>query len=156
MQGFSKTVVFAFILATSVVIRDSMSEAARKSRPRHHPGRRRFLRPHHRLGQPFSPNSLIYLADKFFCHHGSLTSSLTTSLSAAGQSAIEFKDVRLGFDEGEILGGVTSPAQERELNPPRRNRHRQTLWLKLASGLLRPDSGSISGSRQGHLGNARI
>jgi phospholipid/cholesterol/gamma-HCH transport system ATP-binding protein len=72
------------------------------------------------------------------------TSSLTTSLSAVGPSAIEFKDVRLGFDEGEILGGVTFSAQEREtvilLGETGTGK---TLLLKLASGLLRPDSGSI-------------
>jgi phospholipid/cholesterol/gamma-HCH transport system ATP-binding protein len=50
----------------------------------------------------------------------------------------------LGFDEGEILRGVTFSAQEREtvilLGETGTGK---TLLLKLASGLLRPDSGSI-------------
>jgi len=72
------------------------------------------------------------------------TSSLTTTLPAVGQAAIEFNNVRLGFDEGEILRGVTFSAQEREtvilLGETGTGK---TLLLKLASGLLRPDSGSI-------------
>ena len=70
--------------------------------------------------------------------------SLTSTSPASGQPAIEFKDVRLGFDEGEILRGVTFAAQEREtvilLGETGTGK---TLLLKLASGLLRPDSGSI-------------
>ncbi|HXC46776.1 MAG TPA: ATP-binding cassette domain-containing protein [Candidatus Sulfotelmatobacter sp.] len=70
--------------------------------------------------------------------------SLTTTLPAVGQSAIEFNDVRLGFDEGEILRGVTFSAQEREtvilLGETGTGK---TLLLKLAAGLLRPDSGAI-------------
>jgi phospholipid/cholesterol/gamma-HCH transport system ATP-binding protein len=72
------------------------------------------------------------------------TSSLTTTLPTVGQAAIEFNDVRLAFDEGEILRGVTFSAQEREtvilLGETGTGK---TLLLKLASGLLRPDSGSI-------------
>jgi phospholipid/cholesterol/gamma-HCH transport system ATP-binding protein len=72
------------------------------------------------------------------------TSSLTTTLPTVGQAAIEFNNVRLGFDEGEILCGVTFSAQEREtvilLGETGTGK---TLLLKLASGLLRPDSGSI-------------
>jgi phospholipid/cholesterol/gamma-HCH transport system ATP-binding protein len=72
------------------------------------------------------------------------TSSFTTTLPAVGQAAIEFNNVRLGFDEGEILCGVTFSAQEREtvilLGETGTGK---TLLLKLASGLLRPDSGSI-------------
>jgi phospholipid/cholesterol/gamma-HCH transport system ATP-binding protein len=71
-------------------------------------------------------------------------SGLTTTLPANGQPAIEFKDVRLGFSEGEILRGVTFSAQEREtvilLGETGTGK---TLLLKLASGLLRPDSGHI-------------
>jgi phospholipid/cholesterol/gamma-HCH transport system ATP-binding protein len=72
------------------------------------------------------------------------TSSLMTTLPAVGQAAIEFNNVRLGFAEGEILRGVTFSAQEREtvilLGETGTGK---TLLLKLATGLLRPDSGSI-------------
>jgi phospholipid/cholesterol/gamma-HCH transport system ATP-binding protein len=72
------------------------------------------------------------------------TSSLTTTLPVVGQAAIEFNNVRLGFAEGEILRGVTFSAREREtvilLGETGTGK---TLLLKLATGLLRPDSGSI-------------
>ena len=71
-------------------------------------------------------------------------SGLTATLTDTSQPAIEFKNVRLGFAEGEILRGVTFSAQEREtvilLGETGTGK---TLLLKLASGLLRPDSGSI-------------
>lgn len=69
---------------------------------------------------------------------------LTSTLPEPGQAAIEFRDVRLGFAEGEILRGVSFSAQEREtavlLGETGTGK---TLMLKLAAGLLRPDSGSI-------------
>src|SRR5215468_7841593 len=69
---------------------------------------------------------------------------LTSTLTDPGQPAIEFKDVRLGFQEGEILRGVSFSAQEREtvilLGETGTGK---TLMLKLAAGLLRPDSGAI-------------
>ena len=71
-------------------------------------------------------------------------SSLASTVTDTGQPSIEFNNVRLGFDEGEILRGVTFSAQEREtvilLGETGTGK---TLLLKLASGLLRPDSGSI-------------
>jgi phospholipid/cholesterol/gamma-HCH transport system ATP-binding protein len=71
-------------------------------------------------------------------------SGLTSTLTATSQPSIEFKNVRLGFAEGEILRGVTFSAQDREtvilLGETGTGK---TLLLKLASGLLRPDSGSI-------------
>jgi len=71
-------------------------------------------------------------------------SGLTATLTDTSQPAIEFKNVHLGFAEGEILRGVTFSAQEREtvilLGETGTGK---TLLLKLASGLLRPDSGSI-------------
>lgn len=72
------------------------------------------------------------------------TSSLTSAFQTVSHPAIEFNNVRLGFSEGEILRGVTFSAQEREtvilLGETGTGK---TLLLKLASGLLRPDSGSI-------------
>lgn len=72
------------------------------------------------------------------------SSALTSTLTATSQPSIDFKNVRLGFAEGEILRGVTFSAQEREtvilLGETGTGK---TLLLKLASGLLRPDSGSI-------------
>jgi len=70
--------------------------------------------------------------------------SLTSTLAEPGQPAIEFKDVHLGFDEGEILRSVSFSAQEREtvvlLGETGTGK---TLMLKLAAGLLHPDSGTI-------------
>lgn len=70
--------------------------------------------------------------------------TLTATLPAPGQPAIEFNNVRLGFGEGEILCGVTFSAQVREtvviLGETGTGK---TLLLKLAAGLLRPDSGRI-------------
>jgi|SRR5690349_118388 len=72
------------------------------------------------------------------------SSSLTSTLTDTSQTAIEFNNVRLGFAEGEILRGVTFSAREREtvilLGETGTGK---TLLLKLATGLLRPDSGSI-------------
>ena len=72
------------------------------------------------------------------------SSALSSTLTDTSQAAIEFKNVRLGFSEGEILRGVTFSAQEREtvilLGETGTGK---TLLLKLASGLLRPDSGGI-------------
>ena len=73
-----------------------------------------------------------------------LSPTATPTLPAIGEAAIEFNNVRLGFHEGEILRGITFSAQEREtvilLGETGTGK---TLLLKLASGLLRPDSGSI-------------
>jgi phospholipid/cholesterol/gamma-HCH transport system ATP-binding protein len=74
----------------------------------------------------------------------SLPTTAPTTFPAVGQAAIEFDNVRLGFSEGEILRGVTFSAQEREtLVLLGETGTGKTLILKLASGLLRPDSGSV-------------
>jgi phospholipid/cholesterol/gamma-HCH transport system ATP-binding protein len=60
------------------------------------------------------------------------------------RSAIAFENVRIAFDEGEILRGVSFSVREREtvvlLGETGTGK---TLTLKLAAGLLRPDSGII-------------
>jgi len=60
------------------------------------------------------------------------------------RSAIAFEDVRIGFDDGQILRGVSFCVREREtvvlLGETGTGK---TLTLKMAAGLLRPDSGSI-------------
>lgn len=60
------------------------------------------------------------------------------------RSAIVFQNVRIGFDEGEILRGVSFCVREREtvvlLGETGTGK---TLTLKMAAGLLRPDSGCV-------------
>lgn len=58
--------------------------------------------------------------------------------------AITFEDVRVGFDEGEVLSGVTFQVQEREtLVLMGETGTGKTLTLKMAAGLLAPNSGSV-------------
>lgn len=67
------------------------------------------------------------------------------SIPAMGtDSAITFEQVRLGFEEGEILSGVSFRVRHREtLVLLGETGTGKTLTLKLAAGLLRPDSGSV-------------
>src|SRR5260221_1218672 len=58
--------------------------------------------------------------------------------------AITFEDVRMGFEEGEVLRGVTFQVQEREtLVLMGETGTGKTLTLKMAAGLLAPNSGSV-------------
>src|SRR5260370_36949963 len=60
--------------------------------------------------------------------------------------AITFEDVWVGFDEGQVLRGVTFQVQEREtLILLGETGTGKTLTLKMAAGLLAPDSGSVVG-----------
>jgi phospholipid/cholesterol/gamma-HCH transport system ATP-binding protein len=68
----------------------------------------------------------------------SLTSSPTPS------PTISFENVRLGFEEGDVLRGVSFQVQEREtLVLLGETGTGKTLSLKLAAGLLRPSEGNI-------------
>jgi phospholipid/cholesterol/gamma-HCH transport system ATP-binding protein len=68
----------------------------------------------------------------------------TSMPTPASSSAITFEDVHIGFDEGEILRGVSFSVREREtLILLGETGTGKTLTLKMAAGLLRPTSGSI-------------
>jgi len=59
--------------------------------------------------------------------------------------AITFEDVWVGFDEGEVLRGVTFQVQEREtLILMGETGTGKTLTLKMAAGLLTPNNGSVT------------
>src|SRR6266700_3273897 len=58
--------------------------------------------------------------------------------------AITFEDVWMGFDEGQVLRGVTFQVREREtLVLLGETGTGKTLTLKMAAGLLAPNSGSV-------------
>ncbi len=61
-----------------------------------------------------------------------------------GESLIEFKGVRIGFDEGDVLRGVSFevwPGETKILLGE--SGSGKTLIMKLAAGLLQPDAGRI-------------
>jgi phospholipid/cholesterol/gamma-HCH transport system ATP-binding protein len=69
--------------------------------------------------------------------------ALNISLAEAA-SAIAFEGVHIGFEEGEILSGVSFRVREREtLVLLGETGTGKTLTLKMAAGLLRPDSGQV-------------
>src|SRR5438874_13464253 len=64
--------------------------------------------------------------------------------ASAFEPAITFEDVWMGFDEGPVLRGVTFQVQEREtLILLGETGTGKTLTLKMAAGLLAPNSGSV-------------
>ena len=61
-----------------------------------------------------------------------------------GEPLIVFKDVRIGFDQGDVLHGISfevAPGETKVLLGE--SGSGKTLVMKLAAGLLRPDSGRI-------------
>jgi phospholipid/cholesterol/gamma-HCH transport system ATP-binding protein len=72
------------------------------------------------------------------------SSSISSHPSVNDGPAINFRDVHLGFSEGEILRGISFSAKPREtLILLGETGTGKTLTLKLAAGLLRPDRGDI-------------
>ncbi len=71
-------------------------------------------------------------------------SSFAPAPPVTGETVIRFSNVHLGFAEGEILRGVSFSAQPMEtLVLLGETGSGKTLALKLAAGLIRPDSGSV-------------
>lgn len=65
-------------------------------------------------------------------------------LTSRSNPAITFEGVRIGFEEGDILRGVSFQVQEREtLVLLGETGTGKTLSLKLAAGLLRPSEGAV-------------
>ena len=70
--------------------------------------------------------------------------SALTKEGLAFEPAITFQDVWVGFDAGQVLRGVTFQVQEREtLILLGETGTGKTLTLKMAAGLLAPNSGSV-------------
>src|SRR6266849_7820711 len=62
----------------------------------------------------------------------------------SSDTPIRFENVRLGFEEGDILRGISCTVKPREtLILLGETGTGKTLLLKLAAGLLRPDRGEI-------------
>jgi phospholipid/cholesterol/gamma-HCH transport system ATP-binding protein len=65
--------------------------------------------------------------------------------SRPGEPLIAFKDVRIGFDEGDVLRGISfevRPGETKVLLGE--SGSGKTLIMKLAAGLIQPDDGRIS------------
>jgi phospholipid/cholesterol/gamma-HCH transport system ATP-binding protein len=61
-----------------------------------------------------------------------------------GEPFIEFKDIRIGFDDGDVLRGVTFDVSAGETKIILgESGSGKTLLMKLAAGLLRADSGRV-------------
>ena len=66
------------------------------------------------------------------------------STTTPGDPLVAFKDVRIGFDEGDVLQGISFevwPGETKVLLGE--SGAGKTLIMKLAAGLMQPDSGSI-------------
>ncbi len=67
------------------------------------------------------------------------------SRNATSEPVIAFEGVRIGFDEGEVLHGVSLRVALRETKIlVGETGSGKTLLLKLAAGLLRPDAGRVT------------
>lgn len=74
--------------------------------------------------------------------NASMTES--TRVDLRGGAAVRFSDVSMGFDEGEVLHGISFSVAEREtLVLLGETGTGKTLTLKLAAGLLRPTAGRV-------------
>ena len=69
---------------------------------------------------------------------------LVTTSNTATDPVLSFKDVRIGFGDGDVLAGLTFSVAPRETAVLiGESGTGKSLALKLAAGLLQPDSGSV-------------
>jgi phospholipid/cholesterol/gamma-HCH transport system ATP-binding protein len=81
----------------------------------------------------------------------------TDGLNSQGQVAIRFSNVWLGFEEGPILRGLSFSVQSGEtLILLGETGTGKTLALKLAAGLLSPDSGQVQALGQSVSGKTEL
>jgi len=67
-----------------------------------------------------------------------------TTLDTASERVLSFEDVRIGFGQGDVLTGLTFSVAARETKVLiGESGTGKSLALKLAAGLLKPDSGSV-------------
>ena len=71
------------------------------------------------------------------------SSRFTLTPEKSSEAVIQFSDVHMGFAEGEILRGVSLAQPKETLVLLGETGSGKTLTLKLAAGLLRPDSGTV-------------
>ena len=66
------------------------------------------------------------------------------SANAAVEPVISFEDITIGFDKGDVLNGLSFSVAPRETKVLiGESGSGKTLILKMAAGLIRPDSGSV-------------
>ncbi len=77
--------------------------------------------------------------------HSAYNVLVTVASSAGPAPAISYSNVRIAFDEGEILRGVSFSVADREtLVLVGETGTGKTLLLKMAAGLVRPDAGRVT------------
>jgi phospholipid/cholesterol/gamma-HCH transport system ATP-binding protein len=82
-----------------------------------------------------------------------------TTLDTASERVLSFENVRIGFGQGDILTGLTFSVAARETKVLiGESGTGKSLALKLAAGLLQPDSGSVHvlGRDLGHLSEKEL
>jgi phospholipid/cholesterol/gamma-HCH transport system ATP-binding protein len=114
-----------------------------RSWPQNHPGSSNIVGDDH-------CRRLVHQHRALSCGENFLTimqeSPKTVAIASADspEAAIRFQDVRLGFTEGDILKGLSFSARPREtIILLGETGTGKTLALKLAAGLLQPESGSV-------------
>jgi len=70
---------------------------------------------------------------------------VSVATPATDSPVVSYRDIRIGFDEGEVLRGVSFDVHERETKVlVGETGTGKTLLLKMAAGLVRPNSGRVT------------